>query len=274
MLILTRKIGQCISFPELGIEIQLCRTSKRGGSLGIWAPQSVRVVRSELADKLQPAPGNEEAVHDLRNALNTVMLTVNTIERRLEQKLPVDRTLISRAIEDLSAIESEFTRQNAKSAEPQGTEEDAKVAAAANSMRNFVEAATASARANRDSEQKQARCRAMLVEDNRNEMSLMAAILRSEGFEVVTAIDGESAVTYLRSGMPRPDVILMDMNLPGMSGSDVIREIRSDDALRSIRMYGVSGSSPDEAGVTVGGEGVDRWFQKPVEPSKLVAAMA
>ncbi|MEM6691803.1 MAG: response regulator [Planctomycetota bacterium] len=273
---MTRKIGQCISFPELGIEIQLCRTSKRGGSLGIWAPQSVRVVRSELADKLQPSPGNEEAVHSLRNALNTVLLTINTIERRLEQQQPVDRTLISRAIEDLSAIESEFTRQREKADAPKLSEENSKAAEAAISMRKFVEAATASARSNREdgTAPKQARCRAMLVEDNRNEMSLMAAILRSEGIEVVTAIDGESAVTYLRSGMPRPDVILMDMNLPGMSGSDVIREIRADDTLRSIRMYGVSGSSPDEAGVTVGGEGVDRWFQKPVEPAKLVAAIS
>jgi CheY-like chemotaxis protein len=114
---------------------------------------------------------------------------------------------------------------------------------------------------------------ALIVEDDPVEESLLTSFLRLRGFRVETVRDGYEALEYLASH-PRPDFILMDMRMPRLGGPATISAIRGNPQLRDLRIFAVTGLSPEEAGVPTGPEGVDRWFQKPLNPSRIVEAMS
>src|SRR5262249_29674807 len=73
-------------------------------------------------------------------------------------------------------------------------------------------------------------CRALLVEDDRNERELLASYLRMAGIEVDVAGDGCAALEYLRRPEP-PDVVLLDMGLPRCDGATAVKIIRGDPQL-------------------------------------------
>jgi CheY-like chemotaxis protein len=112
------------------------------------------------------------------------------------------------------------------------------------------------------------RPKALLVEDNPQERELMALFLRSEGLDVDTAGDGCDALDYLKA-RGRPDVVLLDMGLPRVDGPTTVREIRRDPAWAGLKIFAVSGHSAEEYQLPIGPAGVDRWFQKPVDPTVL-----
>jgi CheY-like chemotaxis protein len=89
------------------------------------------------------------------------------------------------------------------------------------------------------------------------------------GLEVDTAGDGADALDYLRS-CPRPDVVLLDMGLPRCDGATMVRQVRRDPAYNGLRIYAVTGSTPDQFDLAQGAGGIDRWFQKPLDPSVLL----
>jgi CheY-like chemotaxis protein len=112
-------------------------------------------------------------------------------------------------------------------------------------------------------------CRALLVEDDRNERELLASYLRMAGIEVDVAGDGCDALEYLRRPEP-PDVVLLDMGLPRCDGATAVRIIRGDPQLARLKIIAVSGHSPEEFEVACGRRGVDRWFLKPIDPAALL----
>src|SRR5579884_745697 len=87
--------------------------------------------------------------------------------------------------------------------------------------------------------------------------------------EVATADDGEAALDYLRTH-DRPDVMLLDMAMPRCDGPTTLRAIRRNPAYAGLRIYGLSGYAPDQFDVKCGPDGVNGWFQKPVDPQTLV----
>jgi DNA-binding response OmpR family regulator len=107
------------------------------------------------------------------------------------------------------------------------------------------------------------------VEDNENESELLAGYLRTCDFHVVTARDGADALEYL-AGNDKPHVMLLDMNMPRMDGRTTIGKIRSNPKCAGLKVFAVSGASPEESSVRVGPNGVDRWFTKPIRPDRLV----
>jgi CheY-like chemotaxis protein len=111
--------------------------------------------------------------------------------------------------------------------------------------------------------------RALLVEDNANERQLLAGYLRTSGFQVDTAGDGGAALDYL-GGQREPDFVLLDMRMPNCDGPTVLRRIRRNPSLNHLKIFAVSGSSPATLGIPTGPDGVDRWFEKPVDPQFLV----
>jgi carbon storage regulator CsrA len=113
------------------------------------------------------------------------------------------------------------------------------------------------------------RRRALLVEDNANERELLATFLRMAGLSVDTAGDGADALGYLQTHA-RPDVILLDMAMPRCDGPTAVRAIRKEPALAGVKIVAVSGHTADEYDLKAGPAGVDRWFQKPVDPAVLV----
>jgi DNA-binding response OmpR family regulator len=115
--------------------------------------------------------------------------------------------------------------------------------------------------------------RALLVEDNNNEAELLAGYLRSFHFNVSVARDGAHALEYLACHDQKPDVVLLDMNMPRMDGKTAIFEMRSNPENEGLKIFAVTGMSQEEAGIGTGCWGVDRWFTKPIRPDVLVSEM-
>ena len=105
--------------------------------------------------------------------------------------------------------------------------------------------------------------RALIVEDNPNESELLAAYLQMNGYAVEVVADGFEALSYLDSH-EHPDFVLLDMAMPRCNGPQTVASIRRNPALRSLRLFAVSGADQRETGVAFGRFGVDRWFSKPV----------
>jgi CheY-like chemotaxis protein len=74
----------------------------------------------------------------------------------------------------------------------------------------------------------------MIVDDERNLRELISAILEPEGYEVIQAEDGEDALEKLKT--IRPDLILLDMMMPGMSGREVCEKIRANEKTKDLKV--------------------------------------
>ena len=87
--------------------------------------------------------------------------------------------------------------------------------------------------------------RVLLVEDDKFLRRACEASLRQRGFEVITAMDGEEGLRLARQA-PQPGVILLDLLMPKMSGIEVLRALRADEATSKIPVLILSNSSRDE----------------------------
>jgi len=88
----------------------------------------------------------------------------------------------------------------------------------------------------------------LLVEDNPDDVALTREAFAESPFAVTlhVANDGIHGLEMLRNGGVKPDLILMDLNLPKISGRDVLHEIKSDDALRHIPIIVLTTSQADQ----------------------------
>lgn len=111
-----------------------------------------------------------------------------------------------------------------------------------------------------------ARGRVLVVDDDAALSEMLGIVLRGEGFEPVFCADGAQAVQAFRDS--RPDIVLLDLMLPGMDGIDICRAIRQDSGV-PIVMLTARGDTVD---VVVGLEaGADDYIVKPFKPKELVA---
>lgn len=108
--------------------------------------------------------------------------------------------------------------------------------------------------------------KALLVEDDGNQRELLAGYLRQSGLTVDTAGDGADALDYLGTHA-RPDVVLLDMGLPRVDGPTMVRQIRNNPDFGGLKIFGVTGRLPEEFDLEHGPRGIDRWFQKPLNPA-------
>jgi len=74
----------------------------------------------------------------------------------------------------------------------------------------------------------------MVVDDEENLLELLEAVLEQAGFAVVTASDGKECLQKLKT--VKPDLILLDMMMPGMSGREVCEKIRADPKTRDLKV--------------------------------------
>jgi DNA-binding response OmpR family regulator len=108
--------------------------------------------------------------------------------------------------------------------------------------------------------------KALIVDDDPNISELLRLYFDKDGFAVVSCLDGEKAVETFRQSLP--DVIILDLMLPGKDGYDIIREIRKTSDI-PILMLTARGDTLDKV---VGLElGADDYIQKPFEPKELLA---
>ena len=102
--------------------------------------------------------------------------------------------------------------------------------------------------------------RLLLVEDDRFLRRACEASLKQRGFAVTSAVDGEEGLRLARS--ERPDLILLDMLMPKLSGLEVLRALRGDEATRSLPILILSNSSREQDIAEVNRLGVSGYFVK------------
>jgi DNA-binding response OmpR family regulator len=109
----------------------------------------------------------------------------------------------------------------------------------------------------------------LVVEDEKEIQDLLAHYLRKEGFSPVLASDGETAI--LKARKEKPDLVLLDILLPKADGLEVLRTIRSDDAIGRTPVVMLTAKG-DETDRVVGLElGADDYIPKPFSPREVVA---
>ncbi len=234
MLVLSRKNKEVIRFPEVGISVEILRIKGSTVRVGIDAPMEISVVRGELGDDAA------------RQTIKKISIP-QTDEHKFRNQL------------NSLAIASALTR---------------KLMQAGRTGEACTELENALSRLEQlGSESHPAPLTALLVEDTANEREMLAGFLRLHGYQVKTVNDGLEAIKYLEQNPVRPDLILMDMNMPNCDGPTTIRRIRENAAWDNILIFAVSGLLPQDVGIDAKRERVTRWFQKPLEPADLIMAI-
>ena len=106
----------------------------------------------------------------------------------------------------------------------------------------------------------------LVVDDEREIVSVIRAYLEQNGFRVVTAVDGQEALTVFRH--EQPDLVILDLNLPRIDGLDVCRTIRKESNTPVIMLT----ARVEEADRLIGLElGADDYVDKPFSPREIVA---
>src|SRR5262245_53828847 len=108
----------------------------------------------------------------------------------------------------------------------------------------------------------------LLVDDYRDALDIWEWYLRANGYEVLTASNGADAIRVAKSA--RPDVIVMDLQLPGITGCDAAREIRAAPETMDIPLIAATGFSHDRQLAEARAAGFDRILIKPCDPPRLV----
>lgn len=109
----------------------------------------------------------------------------------------------------------------------------------------------------------------LIVDDETANRELLEAILSAEGYAVVSAPDGQTGIARFHDD--RPDAVLLDVNMPGLSGFDVCRTIKQDPNTRLTPVVLVTGYSDIASRLEGIQAGADDFLTKPVERTELLA---
>jgi carbon storage regulator CsrA len=245
MLVLSRKEKQRVVFPNLDIAVEILRVAGQTVRVGIEAPSDVQILRAELVEdrdvraRIEEHRRKESAErHAVRNRLNSATMALSLLQKQLEvgQLKDADATL-RQALQALDELNANQTATKSPVKQPQGNVPVA-----------------------------------LVVEDNDNERELMAGYLRLSGYHVDAVEDGLAAIHYLSEKRP-PDVVLLDINMPRMDGEAAVRAIRQDPRHRGLKLFAVTGTERSSVDISLGEDGVDRWFTKPLKPAEFVHAL-
>jgi CheY-like chemotaxis protein len=111
--------------------------------------------------------------------------------------------------------------------------------------------------------------RILLVEDNEMNRDMLSRRLQRQGFVVTLASDGQQGVDLARSELP--DVILMDMSLPLLSGWDATRELKAGEATRAIPIIALTAHAMTGDEEQARAAGCDDFDTKPIDLSRLLS---
>lgn len=119
---------------------------------------------------------------------------------------------------------------------------------------------------------KRHRLRVLVADDDRDTAVMLAAILRDEGDEVHTVLRGDEVLDVVR--LFRPDAVLLDLNLPGMSGYAIAHEIRERHGAVAPMLIAISGVWKDTSERLAGqAMGFDHYLIKPCDPKRVLALL-
>jgi two-component system alkaline phosphatase synthesis response regulator PhoP len=107
----------------------------------------------------------------------------------------------------------------------------------------------------------------LIVEDHPTMREAMRLVLEHEGFVIREAADGPSALRMARE--QPPDLMFLDLNIPGASGADVLRELKAEPGTAQVRVIIVTATG-EEGRDYVLSLGADEYFTKPFSPTALL----
>ncbi len=111
------------------------------------------------------------------------------------------------------------------------------------------------------------RRRILIADDNRDSAETLAALLRMEGHEVTSVHDGPVALSVFNQ--IKPDVALLDIGMPGLTGYEVARKMRQTSAGASLKLIAITGWGQDIDKERAHAAGFDHHLTKPVDPQRL-----
>lgn len=109
----------------------------------------------------------------------------------------------------------------------------------------------------------------LIVDDEMDTLSLVAMMLESKGYQIVTAWNGEKALQIAQQ--ERPNLILLDTMMPGMDGFEVTRQLRQSKATQDIPIIIFSAKTGIDDRVQGLESGADAYLTKPISARELIA---
>jgi two-component system, cell cycle response regulator DivK len=112
----------------------------------------------------------------------------------------------------------------------------------------------------------------LIVEDNPANMTLATFLVRTAGHTVISATDAEAGLTLARA--EQPDLILMDIQLPGMDGLEAARQLKRDHATRAIPVIALTALAMKGDEERIRAAGCDGYIAKPLAYRDLFAILS
>ena len=109
----------------------------------------------------------------------------------------------------------------------------------------------------------------LIIEDNPANLALVQYLLMKAGHQTHSAMDGEAGVRA--AAQTRPDLIICDLQLPGLNGYEVLARLRSDPTTSRTPVIAVTAFSMPSDQEQVMTAGFDSYLSKPIEPETFVA---
>ena len=113
----------------------------------------------------------------------------------------------------------------------------------------------------------------LVVEDNDMNMQLVEFLLEEGGYDIVKAASGEEALAITRDGASAPDLILMDIHLPGMDGLSVVREMKSDLRTQKIPILALTAHAMRGDKDRFLEAGCDGYISKPIDVKTFLSSI-
>lgn len=111
----------------------------------------------------------------------------------------------------------------------------------------------------------------LVVDDNRTYLEAISSLLSESGLEVSTAMDGVEAMDIIRQ--QKPDVVVLDIVMPGMNGYEVCREVKKDESTKHIRIVVCSTKDQVFDIEWAKSNQADAYVTKPFKPQELLATI-
>jgi CheY-like chemotaxis protein len=114
--------------------------------------------------------------------------------------------------------------------------------------------------------------RVLIVDDNPVNLKLTASVLEFAGYQILAATDANQALAVIRQ--TPPDLILMDIALPGMDGLTLTRQLKADPATRHIPIVALTASAMKGDDQKAKAAGCDGYITKPIDTRKFAGQVA
>jgi twitching motility two-component system response regulator PilH len=112
----------------------------------------------------------------------------------------------------------------------------------------------------------------LVVDDSPTERFVMTEMLKKHGYQVITAENGEEGIDKAKK--EQPDLVIMDVIMPGTNGFQATRNLKRDDGARNIHIIICTSKSQETDKIWGLRQGADNYLTKPVNENELLSAIA